>query len=309
MGVSFNNRTLNASFSLLTALTDDLQIVQGMPYVFIAEGVLIITINFGLVLFIALRKNVRKNPKNIILASLFSSHCFVGMLCCSLPSNHHHNEAVKGPSIDYGSAIMLASFCNLMLVTLDRFLAIQFPMLYSRLTTHMLILALFIVWLIPVMFLLATLAIQLSRLAFVIITFSSMVILLLNNILIYGIAKKQVKNIKSVLIQTTDRKNTNKINRQSASHHRAFFICAAMVLSYIIAWLPATIYVLYDSLVEENKVSNVYLNLIVFLAFANSISDPIIYTWFNRKLKKKLKQFVQEGRGRAQTQMSFLENS
>jgi len=327
--MSTNNQTTNmTSPSGLTALLGDLEIVDGMKYVYLVQGSFIIIINLALVAFIALRKHVRKNQKNIFLASLFVSHSIIGVLCCLL-SSKQTREVYQIYMMDYGSATMLASFCNLMLVTVDRFTAIRFPMFYNRITIKTVLVALIIVWLIPVAFLLLTLVVSgISYLAFVLVTFLGITILMLENLLIYCIVRKQVKNIKSVRVVSSnellkDNQRLSMLTTNQASHHRAFFICLAMVLSYVIAWLPATVYVLYNLVTTHEKPTHrAYQNLIVFLAFSNSISDPIIYTWFNRKLKMRMKEFIQErskartqtqlfaneGRPRAQTQLSVMEN-
>ena len=200
-------------------------------------------------------------------------------------------------------------------------------MFYNKITTTTTLAALIIAWLIPLVFLLSTLVVaRLSQLTFVLVTMVSMTALLLENSLIYGIVRKQVKSIKSVRVTSNehneeDKRRLNTMTTHQANNHRAFFICITMVLSYVIAWLPATVYVLYSLVTtQEMGINKGYLNLVVFLVFSNSISDPIIYTWFNRKLKLSLKEFMhengrattqtqrflQDGRPRAQTQLSVV---
>ena len=293
----------------LTSLVNDLEIAGGMKYAFLAQGTLIVFINITLAMFIILRKKIRKNLKNCILASLFLSHAIMGILCCFLP----YRGKLTTTIIDYGSAAMLATFCNLMVVTLDRFLAIRYPLIYSKVTTTSVAVALILVWLVPIIFgMITTVYYSLTHLAFVMATSACMLVLLVENCVVYYIVRKQCKNIRKLIVPSdeliNEREKPNQ-TAQQANHQRAFFICIAMVLSYVIAWLPALIYVFFDSVLNKKIANKAVLNLIVFLALCNSITDPIIYTWFNRGLKTTIKQFVSERRARAMTQLSLMEHS
>lgn len=104
-----------------------------------------------------------------------------------------------------------------------------------------------------------------------------------------SVALKQKRNYN--LADTRQRANTNSQTRAEERCIRSAYICAGIVLSYIISFMP---HMVHDIIKLLNLQSGVYTGnlsakITIFIAFCNSIVDPIIYTSLNKEFKKEWK--------------------
>ncbi|XP_057301982.1 uncharacterized protein LOC130636320 [Hydractinia symbiolongicarpus] len=137
---------------------------------------------------------------------------------------------------------------------------------------------------------------------FVAITLSVMFTLTTTNMVLFGIARRQLQNIHklSSSLGKADSTETNvstrsdalsadlKTKRRQLKEIKQFYVCFSYVLTYSVMWSPA-VAVKFKNLVSNDHVSPYIFSWLICFADINSIFDGIVYVTVNRDLRSAIK--------------------
>ncbi|XP_031560377.1 histamine H2 receptor-like isoform X1 [Actinia tenebrosa] len=194
--------------------------------------------------------------------------------------------------------IAISTILHLMVVSTERFIMIVYPMYYIKLVTKKrIIVVLGSVW----VFSLTVVLIQLSwvinetqavkyDLSYSLTTFCGIVLPALCFMIfiyskIFTVLRIQIKKIKRHNIPES--LQANKVSEDVASkrsEHRAVLVFALMIITFVLGWFPYFIFtVLYDLGIEVPAAE-----FWLFLRFATSLMNPLLYTFLKTDFKKAL---------------------
>ena len=182
---------------------------------------------------------------------------------------------------------MIVMFVILMVLTMERIAVIKFPFKYADVESkHMVIINLFS-WLPTIMFVCSSIICEIQEDVLTITTAVliavAITLLSLSNAIIYSVAKKHDQFLK-----------TNAAHRQGNGNHstkvlKASYVCFAIVLSFVICWLP---YLTHNLLaivgVYKPSGDKTFTKVVEHIAFLNSLVDAVLFIWLSREPKKEL---------------------
>lgn len=278
-------------------------------YLYIAwiEFILIIILNALVGIVILKKRKIRQQKCNIHFLFLLLSHFLIGV--CGLIEttwSHftnditlHHIHNKSDPRVVIATVyfcVQLSAFSNMVLVVLDRFLAVKYSYFYDRLSKGCSISTTFVFSAVPiVLIVIAWLGndVYYALIAFNIYTLSIGSFTVYVHMSIYVQTKTQFKKIiKNVvlddkLMQITERRRL--LYRQT----RSLFISLLLILSYSVAWIPT--YVIVIIFLVGGDVTPTAKVLTYACLCLNSIADPIIYAFFNKSVKSEF-NFCKRGK-------------
>ena len=282
-------------------------------YIFIFESVLIITSNTAVIAIIVKASHLLRKLHNLYLLTLLISHVFVGLtaICLDLEllivenSTHYISPTIFLISKSIHVAIIVYSFVSVVLVTLDRFLAVKFPFLYEKITKRVFAVSLLVGAILPISCLVLSLIglEEMCYTVFVLASFVVVIVLIVSNGMIYILLKKEYAAITKTIV--TNRKDdykhiTEKLKKRQCTSVK---LCLIIVLSFVICWLPTAVnigiiaIVGYDGHPLKSKV--VLIRTIgLILSYGNSIIDPITYVLLNRGVRKEIRKSFRNSQAR-----------
>ncbi|XP_057308869.1 alpha-1A adrenergic receptor-like [Hydractinia symbiolongicarpus] len=300
---------------------DKTNINTSTSVIFKVEGCLVVTVNMTLIFMILHVKKLRKKFNNIFLVNLLLCHAVVGVIAICL----FEDDLVKTVlNVQHLSAVvtMLSCLSNVP-VTADRFVATNWPYFYPKLTRRKSIFFCVLTWILTVILTAITLQKGLQKKVLDIVTVSfiavMVIILILANAFIYNVVHKQIVEIKKTCVKNNtymredskgvidtqhgldsndehnrkDYQQNSNTARLQAKQVRAAQICAGVVTSYCILWLPLMIHDFLKMFrIGSSFVypGSIYPTIALFLSLSNSLVDPIIYILLNRELKTEWKK-------------------
>lgn len=266
-------------------------------------------------------KKLRKKFNNIFLVNLLLCDAVVGVIAICLFEDDLV-ETVLNPQHLSAVVTMLSCLSNVP-VTADRFVAINWPYFYLKLTRKKSIFFCVLTWILTVILTAITLQKDLQKKILDIITVSfiavMVIILILANAFIYNVVNKQIVEIKKTCVENNtymrehskgvidtqrgldsndeykrkDHQQNSNTARLHAKQVRAAHICAGVVISYCILWLPLMVHDFLKVLRMGSSFvyrGSIYSIIALFLSLSNSLVDPVIYILLNRELKTEWKK-------------------
>lgn len=185
------------------------------------------------------------------------------------------------------NGLLLTMFLNLMLTTADRFMAMKYPSRYLQLTGKKVIFILFCSWIPATFFVPVVRFIGIKpeglKVMHVSIILLSSIVLASSNFMVYCIARNHETFVKK------HSNHSRKSTERKKKFLKASYICFAVVISFILFWMPYCIHDILE-LLEINIKVNHYLHTVVEqLALLNSLTDPIIFTFLSISTHKEIK--------------------
>ena len=204
--------------------------------------------------------------------------------------------------IDVLITTVVASALAITSLTLDRMLAIKFPYRYQALPPWPSYLAIFLCWVMPLSYLVASFVIgdyakKFTRnCIFVSTSIVTIISLLFSNIIIFIEAQKQLSKICKTQIhvfQIDDDPtslSSNSTSSPSRCHQKRVrreahlaYCCFGVVIIYCVLWLPITIEFLVSGMTDHPS------DVMRVLAYMNPVLMPAFYAWYNRNVRNSIR--------------------
>jgi len=258
-------------------------------------------VNIALFLFILTHKKLRNSKANKHFLNLQLVHLMLsvsGCCCVFLPSHHPIEEVIVN------NGLLLQMFLALILTTLDRYLAIQYPYRYEKIKTRSVFRVIAATWVLTFVFIGVSLyfknmddVIDLKLLVVSTAIISiAIVVLCCSNLKVHLVAKHAAETL-------TKNKHTKIL--------KSTYVCFALVFSFVVSWLPYLVQnILRLCKIYHADGSATSTRVLVQVAFMNCLLDPILFVAFRKDAKKEVgrifKRRHHDGRKRALTQDELL---
>ena len=191
---------------------------------------------------------------------------------------------------DYIVALKLVATLSLVVLTIDRMLAIKFPFRYHLLPSWSTILMSALCWIIPIAFTVVAKTVleksslnqaRSSKIVFVFI--AGIIFLVISNLIIFREARAQQKKIRrSNTITSCDRRTVTHFQEA-----RLAYLCFGVVIIYSLLWLPVILELMIDmkNVQLQQTVSIVTRGLV----YMSSILTPLFCVGYNRLIKDHMR--------------------
>lgn len=291
---------------------------QALVLVFFAPLVVTIIIGNALVILSVWRESILKSPRYFLLCSLALSDFCNGIIATPLElfSRTVQNEITCSRAKSAYFSIwpymfIVVSILHLILVTVDRHLAITRPLRYvTMVTTSRVLVVIFIVWMFGIGYGVASLinaftddddsTTQLctgvrytdsSTRQFFIATGVTLLLLsltlLILNLRILGIARRQCQRISSMHVAVQPRDNPRPVKTEKNSQFKASCTIVLVVGTFFVCWLPTSMWYICRTLIDIPHVCQIaFIGITFFFTNLSSALNPFIYCYKDRSFKR-----------------------
>lgn len=268
------NRTTNDLFSLVFEVFE------------LSEILLALLLNGALFIMIMNQKKIR-NTKS---CKLFLNLQFVHVLLLTSNIIHKSYDGYNAFHIYMNNGLLIEMFLAMVLATIDRLIAIRFPYVYVNIQTKHTLFGVACSWLPGIIFT-VTAVIFLPRQEYMSILSTvllcvAMIILVSSNASVYVIARKQWHGIRTRCTQASFR--GFKENKQLKS----IYVCLSIVTSFFVFWMPYLVHSLMFLLAGDDAVNLKLTMCVELVAFANSLTDPILFVVFRKDARKEVRRLL-----------------
>ena len=247
-----------------------------------------VVLNARVIMAVKERPRLRTNS-NILLACLAVTDLFTGLL--GQPSfilwrvflflGLKSSRTVGSFHFDALAVFVVASYVHLMLVTLERLIAIKFTMLYSKIVTgHNMKMAVSVAWIIAFMCGVFNVLKMYHVLVPMggLITFSCIVFVALAYAILYHETRRHQRKIKAQLLPKEEVERFTKENK-------ALKTTVLVIVAVVVCVLPLCFCQISMSTGLYNYCPINVLVLQTFVMF-NSLVNPLIYCWRQKEMRK-----------------------
>ena len=267
-----------------------------------------ILINVCVILLMLRKRNLLKRSSNKILLNLLISECVVCISFTAASTNFlvHVEESktvdemyILQRSFAVVTAIVLClSLLNLILLTLDRLIAIKWPLIYSdRITKKHIYFSIVLIWVISSLYDVVVIAVyctldpenilQIANTGVVVTVILGFLILVISNSFIFVEAKKQMNTLKKISRNFLEndslgRKKFNKLENQIIYRNVGIAIC------FILFWINAVITDILCLLDAEININ--YMITAFYLVHVYYLLEPFWYVGMSHDVKKEIKK-------------------
>ena len=278
---------------------------------FLALGVTIIIVNIigtisngaVIVLFIKkpkLRRTVTdKFLLNLMVAGVVTTLGSIAMTVLLFHSKDEH----RLPNLVGILISKIAFVLSLLLVTLDRFLAVQLPLRYKDvMTTFRVHCLITLVWLICIAVTIVQIVtasysnktlmnlLEILVIVKVSLAFLGMFVLIAVNLVVFREVKRQVDFLISTTVSVDSNGNSREMLRQREV--KSAHLCLAMVSSFTISWLPVVIKGILFLKGRENTVNptDILSTLCALFVAINVAINPCLYVLLKEEVRNAMKK-------------------
>ncbi|XP_066470549.1 histamine H2 receptor [Tiliqua scincoides] len=304
----------------------------------ILAALIIVTIGGNVLVCLAVKFNRRlRNLTNCFIVSLAFTDLLLGLLVLPFSAIYeissqvwYFGSTLCNIYISLDVMLCTASILNLFMISLDRYYAITKPLRYTTVVTPLRVaVAMFLIWVVSLM--VSFLPIHLgwntndstvqnkdlfeggrqecklevnSVYALVdgLLTFYlPLVVMCITYFQIFKIAREQAKRINNA--------SCCKAIHQAlptVKEHKATLTLAIVMGAFIICWFPYFTVFTYRGVVGNGKVSETLLSVVLWLGYANSALNPILYAALNRDFRTAYQQLLRCWRVGPDTRESLL---
>lgn len=257
--------------------------------IYIAEMALTcvaLLVNIPLITFILYHVKLRRIKSHQIFLNILMIHNIHSL--CFLPARLDARSFYFYVYAIISQGLVIELFISMMALTIERLLAVKYPLANTNMKGRYVFFALGGSWLLPVIFVTLALYYQMTRLQYIVLGTVLLpitgVTLGCANIAIYCLIKKHEAFVRNNGHQRSDSTKRRSLLKPS-------FICFALVVSFILLWLPYLIRQLllllrvYDPMIHGNGFSDIA----VFIGHSNSLIDPLTFIYLSSPLKRLVK--------------------
>ena len=190
--------------------------------------------------------------------------------------------------------LYLSSFCSIMVLHADRFVAIHMPFRYNDLVTRQrAVIVVSAIWLFNA--LLVSLCILLTSPTISLIMFDIIVLLCLltstwSSYKIFATIRRHKMEIQAQVQQVAQNTNMENLARLRKSAQSTFWI----YLVFCVCYLPNVVIEIADQMFSTESMTRYMLNIfLVTLIFLNSSLNPVIYCWKMRQIRHTMLDLLQ----------------
>ena len=254
------------------------------------------TVMFNIVTILAIRKiSLLSKPLKTLLLSLAFSDTCVGLLV----EPFYISILVKWSQFNNPSCVtylaflnltnlfLLASFCGVVAISVERFLAIYLHLRYEELVSDKRVIAVVIsIWLFCALTSSASIwrSSAVSSLLFVSIGVLCLLITTVVYIKIYAVIRRHRNQIQT--LQQTTTRNNDKMSLSSAKKSATGLFYVYLLL--LICYVPRGVYFFTKKLSGFNTTSKSFAVYSLTLLFFNSFLNPVIYCWKMRCIRQAI---------------------
>ena len=256
------------------------------------ENSLAFTINIALILILTINRKLRQNHSNVYLASLCLTYLCIAISHFTLQVSRAAKDFFFTLTSVYAfQACCIMGSLNLILVTMDRFLAVRYPFLFERQRPiHALIFVISVAWIPSILFMVLSCVYQPSLYSYgdnvIIAIVLSLVILLMANIYNFVTVRK--------LIALENGSTNAAIATTNQRCKRAAYVCFAIVFVFTVNWFPECVILFLSAIGKINNFQKFHMmRWSLPLVASNSILGPIVYVTFTKDVRKEIKDVVQ----------------
>eukprot|EP00794_Sanderia_malayensis_P011105 gene11106-12274_t len=280
-------------------------------WLFYVEIGLAILVNGLILATFVTSKSLRKRVSNLFLMNLVLSDLLTAVaalipMIIRMTQPDRDDAKVAAMFLYVVTAMMFSYLLSVLLVTLDRFIAIVTPYRYqSLLRRRNAKIIIFVSWLPIDAFLITGIALAMSddpkmlsvarkslTIAMFIVALTGIVFLVIANLLIFREVRRQVKLLSSITVFDNNDNTASKANQDKLRQKelRAAYLCFAIVALFVCTWGPFAA-LLFTNVQESHKNHSTGLasDIWQFVTFAGLIINPCLYVPFTSELRNKLK--------------------
>lgn len=269
------------------------------------------TVNAVLIVSVLRKRTLRCETSSVYLLCLLVAHFLVGLWGLSEAvlfsitkklSQLEEDVTARGVSISIYIGIQCYTFSALVLVTMDRYLAIQNPLKYQFISARFIVVSI-ILSLFPSILFTALMLIpgeQHSSAIFCVLSLLGSVFIVFVNVKVYLTARSHFRNIKKDSVAEDEKQSVLLKKRLMRRQQKSLVITLLLVVTFIIAWLPSYVHLF---IAATGRTVPDYVIVISFAILSlNSLVDPFIYIFLNGKLKRAVKSlFCKQIKDREET--------
>jgi hypothetical protein len=264
--------------------------LEGIDIAFIVQATISLCFNVVLLVFISSQKTLRKEKSNQMFINLLHVHIIMAIAGVVAKVYLPDESAV------INNGFLMEMFLSLIITSSDRYINIKFPYTYAHLTTNNIILIIMTSWFISGMFVMFSLIFKItpfhSTLVCTVLIITATVTLALTNINIYAIAKRHAA---AILKHSSPAKPNGKMKSKVL---KSTYVCLAVVMSFIILWLPLLIHnVMVLIKVYKPASGKLFTKIVLHVACFNSLVDPLLYLCFRKNVKQRLRKLFKRNNG------------
>lgn len=275
---------------------------------FIITSLTGIFINVCVIVLMVRKRNLLKRNSNKILLNLLISECVVCISFTATSTNFlvHVEESssvdeiyILQRSFAVVTAIVLClSLLNLILLTLDRLIAIKWPLIYSdRITKKHIYFSVVLVWVISTVYDIVVIAVyctldpekilQIANTGVVVTVIFGFLVLVISNSFIFVEAKKQMNTLKKISRNFLENESSNR-KKFNKLEYRIIYRNIGIAICFMLFWINA---VITDILCLVDAEINInYMITAFYLVHVYYLLEPLWYVGMSHDVKKEIKK-------------------
>ena len=279
----------------------------------LAISVIGVILNGALIILLIKRPALRSNSTNKFLLNLMITGFGITINTMVMEILHVSKKYEHSYHIPHMVSVLISSIAfemSLLLVTIDRFIAVQLPLRYRDiLSTGMVYLLTSMIWLISLIATIIGIAtvsthrhtpvIKLMSIlitVFIALSLVSMFVLTAVNLAVFRQVKRQIDFLISVTVPTEE--NANSREKLKKQEIKSAYLCFAMVFSFIICWLPAVIKGFHIVADKNVKVSDhdLHLSLSALFIALDMVINIFLYVLLKEEIKLAIRKLFRSSR-------------
>lgn len=285
----------------------DLPVIEWNASILFVQSWFIIMLNMAVVTVILMKRRLRKKLCNMFLIQLLLCHLYVGVSCfmfslyqlCTGYNPENGGQFYHTILAFLPSTAFVMTFSSIILVTIEKLIAIKKPFFYAELDYRFFVVCSGIGFLFPLISTVLILNKSTKEIAYKMFVAGILcvtIILSFSNIVIYKEVRRQFTAIASNVVTTTDQDRIEKLQLMRKRQNRSVRVCFLIVLTCIICWLPACfncfIFFFFRRMYILSNHYTIIRSVVYLFACMNSITDPIIFTMMNKEVRNGLTYLI-----------------
>ena len=244
---------------------------------------------------------------NVIFTLLFTSHVFCGLLNIFVAVMEIRSrrttttDSARQDITKQGAHIARDLFGGFEVIftifnSLERYVAIRYPLFYSRLDTKYGVVAIMIAIFIPVGF---TVWRTFSTDAFLVVsvvTFVGAIAVTVSNLTLYRSIKRHCAQISQNVVAYSAAQEVQQKLQLEHRKLKGLFICVSISASFLVSWFPVGIKFMVKFLLGIIKRRYYWDVLFSIVVFSNSLWDVFIFFYNKKSARHTLRNFLRKHR-------------